>query len=144
MPSCRRRRWATTTKLAAATSETRKSATAATVSTITAAATSSGRSCLPEILMWSEPMVAPSVSVGSAPAKASTCASGASTRSDTELGEARLDGGWRTNSSSRSLGFSTTPTTVRWTPSRAKVAPISASNVSAIPSVMATSASVVG
>ena len=76
--------------------------------------------------------------------KASTAPASASTRTVTRSGRPADEGETRANSSLRSRGFSTMPTTVRRRPSRASVFPISSPRSVATPSVTATSSAPFG
>ena len=132
MPSCCRRRWAITTKPAAAIRHTSTMARLAMASTPTAAAPLSVCPRLTKLLT-----VARSKNEsGRSPAGRNSTV--------TDWGGGADAGSTRTNSSPRSPGFSTTPTTVDRMSSRAKGAPTSRPRSPATASVTATSSSPTG
>jgi hypothetical protein len=132
MPSWRSRRWAMTTNPAAAISETSSSRTvdAASVSA-PAVAGSSPASRSREL---NPPTACP---------KASSCAS-ATTSSDSVVAWSISDGGTRANSSPRSAGSSTRPTTVRASSPSSTSSPTPTPSLAASSSVTATSPAVRG
>ncbi len=130
MPSWRSRRCAITAKPAAATSVDRSRKTVATENIARASAARLA-------LRVSDPAKADR-SRAFASMKASTEPVPAWTRTVTWSGAPADEGETRANSSLRSRGFSTMPTTVRRRPSRSSVFPSSSPRIVATPSVTAT------
>ena len=135
MPSWRSRRWATTAKPAAATSEMSRNSTVARAKPPMAAALRSVPSCL-ETRGWLPPGVRNPLTRSSV-VRTSTAAHVAPAT-------APADTGSNANSSTSLPGFSTRPTIVRGRRSKSVVVPTPAPSLSATPSVTASSSAPVG
>ncbi len=139
-PSWRWRRWATTTKPAAAISATRAMASVTTISTKARTACFS----LPMTSTRNADVSAAGSSAAAARAAAAAVwPSVARSRVKRSAGAAG-SGTTRAKSSARSPGFSTRPTTVRVRPPRSTCRPMPVDSSSAAPSVRATSPLVLG